>query len=90
MDLGFNNNRAKLFDSSEICNNSQTFTANFFMINLNHEIYKDIDQLCLGASMFLVAHENFLVIEEQIAETTQDRSDKLLNIMVFYTGFLKI
>ena len=79
MDLSFNYDRAKLFDSGQIGHNSQTFTANLFVVNLDNKIDKDIHKLSFGASMFLIAHKNFFIIEKKITQTTQYCCYQFLN-----------
>jgi len=69
MNFGFYNNSTKLFDPGEISNNSQTFTAYLFIINLNNKIYQRMNQLHFDHPMLIVTKQQLLIIEENIRKT---------------------
>lgn len=49
------------------------------MIDLNNKIYEDGYKLSFDTSVLLAAHEDFFIIEEEVAQTAQDSCDELLN-----------
>ena len=76
MDLGLYNNSTKLLNSGEVGHYPQTLAAYLFMINLDNKVHQNvINQLSFNQPVLLIAHQNLLVIEEHIAETTQNSGD---------------
>jgi hypothetical protein len=79
MDLGLYDHRAKLFDSGQIGNHSQTLATNLFIVDLDHIVDERVDQLRLHHFVLWVCHQEFLIVEENIGEAAENGGDKFLH-----------
>ncbi len=70
MYFGLEDNFDKLFHSGDVGDDSQCFTADFFIVDLYYKVDQHIDQLALDQFVLGIGHEQLPVVKKHISQTT--------------------
>ncbi len=82
MNFGLQDNLDKLFHSGDVGDYSQSLTADFLIIDLDHKVHQTMHQLALDSLILRVGHEQFPIVEQYIGHTAQYARNQFL----FYTN----